>query len=121
MNSPSSTKKDLVIKHLLALFLVILQVSQIQAQTNIQTSDDILLTGEIVDEVTGEVLPAAHIMVKNTYKGTIANSDGQFSLAVSNLPITLIARYVGYETVEIEIKRMPLQENTGKTTKNYTS
>jgi type IV secretory pathway VirB3-like protein len=103
MNSRSSTNKGLDTKHLLALFLVILQVSQIQAQTNIQTSDDILLKGEIVDEVTGEVLPAAHIMIKNTYKGTIANSDGQFSLAVSNLPITLIARYVGYETLEIEI------------------
>lgn len=61
------------------------------------------ITGRIADANTAEPLPAAHIIIKGTYKGTIANADGEFNITVNTLPATLVARFLGYETKEIEI------------------
>ena len=36
--------------------------------------------GKIVDAETGDPLPAAHVIIKDTYKGTISNQDGEFSI-----------------------------------------
>lgn len=61
------------------------------------------IEGRIVDAETGEPLPAAHIVIKDTYKGTISNQDGEFSLIVSELPVTLIARFIGFESQEVVV------------------
>lgn len=63
-----------------------------------------LITGKVVDANTLEPLPAAHIIIKGTYKGTIANADGEFTLKVDSLPAVITARFLGYKTSEIEIK-----------------
>ncbi len=70
--------------------------------TNFVAAQD-LVTGRVVDAVTGEGLPAAHIIIKNTYSGTIANEHGEFSLSVKAFPAVLVARYMGFETKEIEV------------------
>jgi hypothetical protein len=63
------------------------------AQTQIQ--------GIITDAETGEPLPSAHIIIKNTYQGTISNQDGEFNLNVPSVPVTLVARFIGFESQEI--------------------
>ncbi len=62
-----------------------------------------LITGKIVDAATNEPLPAAHVIIKGTYKGTIANADGEYSLRVETLPATIIVRFLGYESKEQEV------------------
>lgn len=66
------------------------------------------VTGKIVDAETGEPLPAAHVIIKDTYKGTISNQDGEFSLLVSELPVTIMVRFIGFESQE-----QTVTENTG--------
>ncbi|MCG8374245.1 MAG: DUF5686 and carboxypeptidase regulatory-like domain-containing protein [Balneolales bacterium] len=70
---------------------------------NIEVQSQELITGRVVDANSAEPLPAAHIIIKGTYKGTIANEDGEFSLKVDELPATLIARFLGYESKEIVV------------------
>lgn len=65
------------------------------------------LTGAVIDASTRETLPAANISIEGTYSGTITNSDGQFVLPVKQLPITLVVRYIGYETQRITINENP--------------
>lgn len=55
-----------------------------------------------MDETTGETLPAANIQVKGTYRGAITNEEGLFDIRVDGFPVTLIFRYIGYETLEVE-------------------
>ncbi len=62
-----------------------------------------IINGKIVDSNTLEPLAAAHIIIKGTYKGTIANADGEFTLKVDSLPATIVVRYLGYKTSEQEI------------------
>jgi len=58
------------------------------------------VTGKIIDAETGEPLPAAHVIIKDTYKGTISNQDGEFSIIVPSFPVTLVARFIGFESQE---------------------
>ena len=58
------------------------------------------VTGRIADAETGEPLPAAHVIIKDTYKGTISNQDGEFSIIVGELPVTLVVRFIGFESQE---------------------
>lgn len=62
-----------------------------------------IITGKVVDAQTLEPLAAAHIIIKDTYKGTIANADGEFTLKVTTFPSTIVVRYLGYKTNEITI------------------
>ena len=66
----------------------------------LQAQSTLTISGVLTDAQTGETLPAANIQIKDTYRGTITNSDGRFEVAVSAFPVTLIFRYIGYETHE---------------------
>lgn len=62
-----------------------------------------IISGKVVDANTLEPLPAAHIVIKGTYQGTIANVDGEYTLKVDSLPAVITARFLGYKTKEYEI------------------
>lgn len=61
-----------------------------------------VLTGRLVDAETRESLPAANIQLKDTFRGSITNNRGFFEIRVPELPATLVFRYIGYETQEVE-------------------
>ncbi|MDR9418117.1 DUF5686 family protein [Gracilimonas sp.] len=67
-----------------------------------------VVKGRIIDAETGETLPSAHVIIKDTYKGTISNQDGEFSLQVQEFPVTLVVRFIGFESQEKTIT-----ENSG--------
>lgn len=66
-----------------------------------------MINGTVIDAQTEEVLPSANILIKDTYRGTITNSNGNFSITIpdSLLPATLIIRYIGFETQELNIRQ----------------
>jgi hypothetical protein len=66
-------------------------------------TDAQILNGIVVDARSGEPLPSANIVIKDTYTGTITNADGEFELKVKNLPFVMVVRYIGYFSQEIEI------------------
>jgi len=80
---------------IISILIILLGFASLNAQHRIE--------GRIADAETGEPLPAAHIVIKDTYKGTISNQDGEFSLIISELPVTLIARFIGFESQEITV------------------
>jgi hypothetical protein len=73
-----------------------------------------LVKGTVTDAKTGETLVATNLMVEGTYRGTITNSNGNFSLTIpdSLLPATLLVRYIGYQSQQREItKQSSRQQN----------
>ena len=59
-----------------------------------------LVRGTITDAATGQPLPAATVQLADTYRGTIANDEGEYSLKVQQLPATLKVSYIGYVSQE---------------------
>jgi len=57
----------------------------------------------IITDVEGNPLPFASVFIKNTGKGTNANSEGAYSLKLSPGKYTLACQYVGYKKEEISI------------------
>ena len=69
-------------------------------------AQNLLLKGSVQDAKSGEPLPAANIIIKDSYTGTISNLDGQFELKLSVLPTTIIVRYIGYFSQELRIDQI---------------
>ena len=66
-----------------------------------------VLSGRVIDAQTGESLPAANVQIEDTFRGTITNAEGVFTLRVDALPATLVVRYIGYETERLEVTDVP--------------
>ncbi len=80
------------------LFLALL-IGSITAPVYPQTE----IRGLVYDSNTLEPLPSATILIQGTYRGTITNLEGQFSIPVNDLPFSILIRYIGYDSVSIEI------------------
>jgi len=85
------------------LFLVLI-FGQIYAQTITQS-----ITGTVQDNITGEPLVGANIVVINLepLTGTTSNEDGRFEL--QHIPVGLVSlrvSFVGYKTVEIQNREL---------------
>lgn len=77
-------------------FALLLSVAALYAQTSI--------SGKVVDSASGESLAGVNIVVKGKVIGTITDTNGAFSLQVSDSPpFTLVFSFVGFRTYEMTI------------------
>ncbi len=60
------------------------------------------ITGKVSDEKTGETVIGATVMVKGTSVGTATDIDGNFVLNVDAGTHTLVVKYIGYQTKEVD-------------------
>ncbi|MDX1585582.1 MAG: DUF5686 family protein [Balneolaceae bacterium] len=63
------------------------------------------ITGRVYDAETDEALPSATVLVEDTYNGTVSNQEGYFSISVESVPVTLVFRYIGYESKKVDIDK----------------
>jgi len=63
--------------------------------------------GVITDASTGEPLPSATVLYENTFRGTIANLEGEFTIDINGFPATLLIRYIGYKSELINLQSQP--------------
>ncbi|WP_299312455.1 SusC/RagA family TonB-linked outer membrane protein [uncultured Aquimarina sp.] len=86
-------KKSQISKGLL-LFLFFFPVVLLAQET---------ITGKVINEGTGEGVPFINIVEDGTNNGTASDIDGNFSLTVSNLPITLRVFSIGFTTKKVNV------------------
>jgi len=77
------------------LFLIVLF-----AIVSMDVQAQLTLRGTVIDGETGETLPAANISIEGTYRGTITNSDGNYTFQINEFPATIVVRYIGYNSVQ---------------------
>jgi iron complex outermembrane receptor protein len=78
------------------ILIILLCVVNTIAQTIIQ--------GSVTDAKTNEKLIGVSVLIKGSAKGVQTDYDGQFILkTTNNLPLTLVIKYLGFETKEINI------------------
>ena len=80
---------------LLTLLMSVLVCVYIQAQNR-------TVSGKVTDE-TGQPLPQVTVLLKGTTTGTPTDADGNFRLSVPDAGGTLLFRFLGFVTQEIEI------------------
>ena len=56
--------------------------------------------GQIIDDSSGDPLAYTHILVKNSTRGVITNTEGRFSIECSESD-TLIISYISFEIKEL--------------------
>jgi hypothetical protein len=66
-----------------------------------------VLSGTVTDSATGDPLPAAHVRIEGTARGTIASTAGEYTLQVEPGTCTIITSMIGYrpETTLVVISR----------------
>ncbi|MEO8472604.1 MAG: SusC/RagA family TonB-linked outer membrane protein [Chryseolinea sp.] len=61
------------------------------------------ITGTVTSGMDGAPIPGVSILVKSTTVGTTTDSDGKYSLSVSDPGAVLVASFIGFATQEITI------------------
>ncbi len=89
-------------KKLYISLLFFMLVNNVFSQNNIH--------GIIKDAETHKPLPNANIYIKDTYIGTISNTDGHYKLEIPKVPSEVIVSYIGYESKTILIEENGSQE-----------
>jgi iron complex outermembrane receptor protein len=64
------------------------------------------IEGKINDDLTGEPLIGANVVIMGTTTGTTTDIDGKFELNVAQLPVTLTVSYLGYLNKDITVSQV---------------
>lgn len=96
--------------------IILLPNSENQPPLAMTARQSVLVTGNITDS-RGEALIGASITVQGTLNGTITDIDGNFSLNVPDLNVTLVISYIGYKEKIVQLGgkneiRITLDEDT---------
>jgi iron complex outermembrane receptor protein len=62
-----------------------------------------VINGTVKDATTNEAMVGASVSVRGTVVGALANSDGNFTLKVKELPVKLTISAIGFTSVEVEV------------------
>ena len=66
-------------------------------------AQQIELKGKVLEENTKVSVVGATIRAKNIHGGAVSSVDGDFSLNVKSLPVTLSVTSIGYKNLEVEV------------------
>ena len=67
----------------------------------VANAQSVTVSGNVKNSTSKETVPAVSVLVKGTNQGTYTNSNGEFSLKVAKLPVTLVFSSIGYENQEV--------------------
>lgn len=62
------------------------------------------VSGQVIDQETGEAIPGVNVLVKNSSVGTVTNLDGYYSLSLPQNASSLVFSFIGMESQEIPIE-----------------
>ena len=66
-------------------------------------SQNIHISGKVTESATGVTLPGASIKIKGTNIGTIADTDGNYSLSFPQQDATVVVSFIGFITIEKKV------------------
>ncbi|MDG1766059.1 MAG: carboxypeptidase-like regulatory domain-containing protein, partial [Flavobacteriales bacterium] len=66
-------------------------------------SAQVTLKGNVRDATNNEAIFYANVVVKGSTSGVTSDFDGDFTLNVPQLPVTLIVSFIGYDSKEVTV------------------
>jgi hypothetical protein len=61
------------------------------------------IEGRVIDERTQEPIIGANVSFVNQKTGTVSDYDGRFSTSVQSFPATIVVKYLGYRSLELDV------------------
>lgn len=98
------TKLVLIKSCMVFLGLMLISMGNARAGVNETRQTSVRVSGQVVDNSTGETLPGVSLSIKGTNTGTVTDMDGNFAMNVPNANVTLVFSHIGYLTQEIALK-----------------
>ncbi len=89
--------------HLKQLRVFLFVILGIFAQNSFAQNAALSITGKLYDSKTNEPLIGGSVVIKGSTKGASTDANGKYSIAVPNGKSVLVFRYVGYNSIEIEV------------------
>jgi TonB-dependent starch-binding outer membrane protein SusC len=86
-----------------AVFLLTSAILLLCLQTNAVYGQGLKVTGKITDNTTNEALAGASVSIKGSAKGTTADANGQYSIAVGSANAVLEFKFVGYASKSVTV------------------
>lgn len=86
----------------LLILMLVLGVGVAAAQSVVDNSQMIVVTGQVVDAENNEPLIGASVMLKGTRQGVPTDIDGKYTIKVPR-GSTLVVTYVGYHDIEVPV------------------
>lgn len=71
--------------------------------------DGQVLSGRVLDAITGEPISGAALMIDETTTGTASATDGTFRIPLSDVPAVLVVSHLSYQPTRIRIALFPSQ------------
>lgn len=84
-----------------------LKEQHVAITTTSSETNQAIITGTVIDQLTNLPLEGVAVLVKGTTKGTVTDKNGQFKLDVSDPNATIVISLVGYESKEIKAGSKP--------------
>mgnify|MGYP006266916807 CR=1 FL=1 len=66
-------------------------------------SQDVVVKGKVVDDLTNEPLPGATVQMEGTTVGTVTDIHGEFNLRLPAGENTLLVKYLGFENTTVNV------------------
>jgi TonB-dependent starch-binding outer membrane protein SusC len=106
VNLKQNQMRKLLLKHFVAVLLVILTIMQGNGKERSSDSPpneilSIQVTGKVVDE-NGSALPGVNILEKGTLNGTVTDAEGRYKITADAAGV-LVFSFIGYTTQEESI------------------
>ncbi len=75
-----------------------------------QSNETMNINGYVLDRESGEAMPYANVLVKDSRWGTTTNSDGYFALeGIPKGEVSLMITYIGFETKTIDLSAKQIE------------
>jgi TonB-linked SusC/RagA family outer membrane protein len=103
-SSPGLKKYIMELK--IAVFIIIISISSVStipAYSQLKKADpqQTVVTGKVIDKLTGEAMTGVNILVKGSTTGAITDQSGKYSIPVSDRNAVLVISFIGYISTEI--------------------
>jgi TonB-linked SusC/RagA family outer membrane protein len=85
----------ILIECVMVLLIFLLNTHNLNAQK-------VSITGTVTDQITGESLAGANVLIKGTMIGTVTDAEGLYSIDIYE-PGVLVFSFIGYQTVEVMV------------------
>ena len=66
---------------------------------------EVTITGLVTDARNGEVLPGVNIIIKGTYKATVTDFEGRYSIDLDHSEAVLVFSYIGMLSQEVQASK----------------
>ncbi len=67
-------------------------------------AQDVVVSGIVTDQVTGETLPGVNVVVLGTTTGAVTDINGSYTLRLADGNVVLQFSFIGFETLEIPLE-----------------